>query len=199
MKSSTKLNSLALALALALPLAAQAESNISSVNVPPGTSLTTNAHVDFSIVIPKILFLRVGSAGAGIDSIVFNVPAASVGNTTPIAGTGGDLTGGVVTAIVQANSGTVTLNAQAAGALLNGAGDSISHSQITTASNNPNLPAPVLSDATSANVTLTPTAKLVNQSAQWTYSYSNSAVVPAGTYGGVNVNNGRVTYQATMP
>jgi hypothetical protein len=195
MKSSTKLNSLALALALAIPLVAQAESTVQT----GAGALTANAHVDFSIVIPKILALRVGTAGAGIDSIVFTVPAASVGNATPIAGTGGDLTGGVVTAIVQANSGTVTLNAQATGTLSNGAGDTISHSQITTASNNPNLPAPVLNDATSANVTLTPTAKLVNQSAQWTYSYSNSAVVPAGTYGGVNVNNGRVTYQATMP
>ena len=195
MKSSTKLNSLALALALTIPLGAQAESTVQT----GAGALTANARVDFSIVIPKILFLRVGSAGVGIDSIVFTVPAASVGNATPIAGTGGDLTGGVVTAIVQANSGTVTLNAQATGALSNGAGDSINYTQITTASNNPNLPAPVLSNATSANVTLTPAAKLVNQRAQWTYSYSNSAVVPAGTYGGVGVNNGRVTYQATMP
>src|SRR5215813_5015825 len=120
MKSSTKLNSLALALALTIPLAAQAESTVQT----GAGALTANARVDFSIVIPKILLLRVGSAGAGIDSIVFTVPAASVGNTTPIAGTGGDLTGGVVTAIVQANSGTVTLNATATGALSDGAGDS---------------------------------------------------------------------------
>ncbi len=39
---------------------------------------------------------------------------------------------------------------------------------------------------------------VVNQSAAWTYSYANSVVVPAGTYGGVGVNNGRVTYTASV-
>ncbi|HTO44843.1 MAG TPA: hypothetical protein VML56_12270 [Burkholderiales bacterium] len=199
MKSSTKLNSLALALALAIPLAAQAESNVST----GAGALTTTARVDFSVVIPKILFLRVGSAGAGIDSIVFTVPSGSVGNATPIAGTGGDLTNGVVTAVVQANSGTVTLNATATGALSDGAGDSINYTQIvTTAATNTTatvLAAPVLANGTSGNVTLTPVSKIVNQDAKWTYTYSNSAVVPAGTYGGVNTNNSRVTYTATMP
>jgi len=200
MKSSTKLNSLALALALAIPLAAQAESTVQT----GAGALTANARVDFSIVIPKILFLRVGTAGAGIDLITFTVPSGSVGNSTPISGTGGDLTGGVVTAVVQANSGTVTLNAQATGALSDGAaGDTISYSQIvTTAATNTTatiLQAPVLANGTSANITLTPVSKIVNQDAKWTYTYSNTAVVPAGTYGGINTNNGRITYQATMP
>ena len=199
MKVSTRLNSLAVALALAIPLAAQAESNVQT----GAGALTTTARVDFSVVIPKILFLRVGSAGAGIDAIVFTVPAASVGNATPIAGTGGDLTGGVVTAVVQANSGTVTLNATATGALSDGAGDSINYTQIvTTAATNTTatiLAAPVLANGTSGNITLTPVSKIVNQDAKWTYTYSNSAVVPAGTYGGVNTNNSRVTYTVTMP
>ncbi len=38
-----------------------------------------------------------------------------------------------------------------------------------------------------------------NQDAQWTYSYDNTDVVPAGIYGGVNANNGRVTYTASLP
>jgi len=123
-----------------------------------------------------------------------------VGNATPIAGTGGDLTAGQVTATVQANSsGTVSLTATATGALSNGAGDSINYSQITTASNNPSFLAPVLANGVSGTITVPPVSKLVNQSAVWTYSYANAAVVPAGTYGGVNTNNGRVTYTASVP
>jgi hypothetical protein len=199
MKYSTQLKSLALALSLAMPFSVLAESSV----VTGAGALTTNARVDFTVVIPKILFLRVGAAGAGIDLITFTVPSGSVGNATPIAGTGGDLTGGVVTAVVQANSGTVTLNATAGGALSDGAGDTIAYSQITTAAatltTGTVLAAPVLTNGVSGNVTLTPVSKIVNQDARWTYTYANSAVVPAGTYGGVGVNNGRVTYTASMP
>ncbi len=196
MKTPTRVAGLALATTLIMPIAVQAES---SVQTGAG-ALNTSAHVDFSIVIPKVLFLRVGAAGAGIDSIVFTVPAASVGNGTGIAGTGGDLTGGQVTAIVQANSnGTVSLTATATGALSDGAGDTINYSQITTASNNPSFLAPVLTNGLSVPITLAPVGKLVNQAAVWTYTYSNSAVVPAGNYGGINTNNGRVTYTASVP
>jgi hypothetical protein len=41
--------------------------------------------------------------------------------------------------------------------------------------------------------------RIVNQDARWTYSYANTALVPSGTYGGVNTNNGRVTYTASLP
>jgi hypothetical protein len=127
-----------------------------------------------------------------------------VGNGTAVAGTGGDLTGGVETAAIVSNSGNVTLNATASGALGDGAGDTIPFTQITTAattlSSGTALPAPVLTNGTSSNVVLTaPATKLIVQDAKWTYSYANAANVPAGTYGGVNVNNSRVTYTATMP
>ncbi len=58
----------------------------------------------------------------------------------------------------------------------------------------------MLSNGVSANVVLTaPATKLITQDAKWTFSYANAANVPAGTYGGVNVNNSRVIYTATMP
>ena len=56
-----------------------------------------------------------------------------MGNGTPVAGTGGDLTGGVETAAIVSNSGNVTLNATAGGALSDGNGDTIPFTQITTA------------------------------------------------------------------
>ncbi|MFI4867968.1 MAG: hypothetical protein ACHQDD_01275 [Steroidobacterales bacterium] len=170
--------------------------------------------MDFSIVIPKILYLRVGTgsvyttgaltANPAVDLITFSPTAAQVGSGTAIAGTGGDLTGGVETAAIVSNSGNVTLNATATGALGNGAGDTIAFTQITTAASTLTsatvLPAPVLTNATSANVVLTaPATKVIVEDAKWTYSYANTAPVPTGTYGGINVNNSRVVYTATMP
>jgi hypothetical protein len=191
----------AVAIALGIPLVASAESNFTTGVVSP---LTATAKVDFTIIIPKFISLRVGAAGVGaFDSIVFTVPAASVGVGGPIAGVGGDLTGGVVTAKVTGNNGQVTLTSTATGALSNGT-DTIPFTEITTASavltSATALPAPVLTNGVSAGVLATLTGtKITNQDARWTYSYANSAVVAAGTYGGVGVNNGRVTYTASMP
>ena len=53
--------------------------------------------------------------------------------------------------------------------------------------------------AEDGNVALTAVGGVVNQDAKWTYQYANSAIVPADTYGGVNTNNGRVTYTASLP
>jgi hypothetical protein len=206
------LKSLVGAGALMLPLMTLAESNVQTgaATASPGAT----AHVDFTIVIPKVLYLRVGTGSAystgaltsvnSIDLITFSPAAGTVGNGTAVAGTGGDLTGGVETAAIVSNSGNVTLNATASGALSDGAGDTIPFSEITTAASTltsaTQLSAPVLTNGTSSNVVLTaPATKLIVQDAKWTYKFANSANVPAGTYGGVNVNNGRVVYTATMP
>ena len=193
----------AVVIVLGIPLVAGAESNFTTGVATP---LLATAKVDFTIIIPKFVSLQVGTAGAGgVDLITFTVPAASIGaGGAGIAGTGGDLTGGVVTAKVTGNNGQVTLTSTATGALSNGVGDTIAYTQITTVASvltsATALPAPVLTNGVSAGVlpTLTGT-KITNQDAKWTYNYSNSAVVAAGTYGGVNVNNGRVTYTASMP
>jgi hypothetical protein len=212
MKTSIALKSLLGAGALTLPLMAFAESNVQTGAATSSPGAT--AHLDFSVVIPKILYLRVGtgstySSGAltsvsTVDLITFSPAAGTVGNGTAVAGTGGDLTGGVETAAIVSNSGNVTLNATASGALSDGNGDSIPFTQITTAAttltSTTALPAPVLSNGVSGNVVLTaPATKLITQDAKWTFSFANAANVPAGTYGGVNVNNSRVIYTATMP
>jgi hypothetical protein len=212
MKTSIALNTLLGAAAMTLPLMAFAESNVATGGGP----LTATAHVDFSIVIPKILYLRVGNGSNyaaatpvltsvnTIDLITFSPAVGAVGNGTAVPGTGGDLNNGVETAAIVSNSGSVTLNATAGGPLSDGAGDTISYTLITTTASalksaTP-LPAPVLSDTTSTNVVLTaPAAKFITQDAKWTYSYANSVTVPGGTYGGVNTNAGRVVYTATMP
>lgn len=198
--------------ALALPLLALAESHIQTgaATAAPGAT----AHVDFSVVIPKILYLRVGTGSSyttgaltavnTIDLITFSPAAGTVGNGIPVAGAGGDLAGGIETAAIVSNSGNVTLNATATGLLSDGVGDTIPFTQITTAASTLTsataLPAPVLTNGVSANVVLVaPASKIIIEDAKWTYSYANAATVPGGTYGGVNVNNSRVTYTATMP
>jgi hypothetical protein len=39
----------------------------------------------------------------------------------------------------------------------------------------------------------------VQRDAQWAYTYRNQTTPPPGSYGGVNTNNGRVTYTASVP
>ncbi|MEI2454529.1 MULTISPECIES: hypothetical protein [Lysobacter] len=196
---------LAAALLAGAPLLAQAESQYST---GAGSPLTASAKLDFQITIPKILFLRVGSGAdytstATVNQIAFAVPAANVGNGAAVAATAtsGDLGNGEVTAKVVGNNGNITLGATALGALSNGAaGDTISYSQIATASDTAALPAPVLTDGASTPLTIAPASgKVVNRSARWTYTYLNNNVVAPGVYGGVNANNSRVTYTASMP
>lgn len=196
----------ALAVALSLPLFAAAESNFQT-----GVgALTATAKLDFRITIPKVLFLQVGTgtsfaSNATNDLIDFTVPAANVGNGTAVAATAGsgDQGNGTVTARVIGNNGVVTFTSTTLGALGNGAGDSISYGQIATASavntTATILAHPALADGATTSVTLTPVGKIVNQDAKWTYTYKNQNVVAPGSYGGVNLNNGRVTYTASMP
>ena len=207
-----------LAVAAATPLLCQAESNVQTGanTANPGAT----AHVDFQFTIPKILYLRVGTgssytpgvAGAftaspTIDEITF-APAANVlGNGQPVnASLGGDISPGVETAAIVSNSGDVTLTATANGAgLIDGAGDSIPFTQITTTASTLTsgtfLQAPALINGTSTSVMLTaPPTKVIVQDARWAYTYNNTTVPPAGIYGGINgTNNGRVVYTATMP
>lgn len=201
---SIKFRTLLAAVALASPFAANAESDFTT----GAGVLTANARVDFSIVIPKILYLRVGTGtnladNATINLITFTVPAANVGDGTPIAGVGGDLAGGVVTARLIGNNGDVGLNVTTGGALTNVAGDTIPYTQITTAvavlTSATALAAPTLVNGAGVAITIPATANVVNRDARWTYAYANANVVPPGTYGAIVANNGRATYTATMP
>jgi hypothetical protein len=219
MRISTVIKAL-LAVTAATPLLCHAESNLQTGG--PG-ALTATAHVDFTITIPKFLFLRVGTGTGAINAAgiftVGNAPA-TLGTIDPITwaltpaqvgtgalpGAGGDQTGGVETAIVVANNGAVTLTSTTGGALNDGAaGDTISWSQITTTATHNNtvavLQAPTLLDSGNGSVTVNPNfgTKVVAQDAKWAYSYLNATVPPAGTYGGVGVQNGRVVYTASLP
>jgi hypothetical protein len=190
-----------------LPAAAHAESRFVTGTSSP---LTATANLDFTITIPKFVYLRVGTgtsmaSSTTVDNLIYTVPAANVGDGTAISGTGGDLTGGQVTARVMGNNGTIAFSSTTLGAMNNGAGDTISWSQmnvgVTTNTSTTALSHPSLVDGstTSINLPTTSGTKVTNLDARWTFTYRNNNVVAAGTYGGVNANNGRVTYGVSMP
>jgi hypothetical protein len=204
------------ALAIAMVSVGAAAFAESDINTGTGSPLTASARLDFRITVPKVIYLRVGTGAnladaqtaADINLIDFQPAASVLGDGTAVAATAtsGDLGNGVVTARLIGNNGTITLTANALGALGNGSGDTISYSQIGTASavipasTAGLLTAPALSDGTTtSSVAPNVGTKVVNRDARWTYTYANTAVAAAGTYGGVNTNNGRVTYTASMP
>ena len=208
MKTNALILKAAVALAIAAPLVASAESQFTT---GAGTPITATAHLDFQIIIPKVLFLQVGTGTANatnatINQIAFTVPAVNVGDGSVIAASlaSGDLGNGTVTARVIGNNGTITFTSTTLGALGNGSGDTISYAQISAAvavnTSATALAHPALVDGATSTVTLTPAVgKVMNRDAKWTFTYLNSAVVAPGTYGGVNANNSRVTYTASMP
>ena len=201
-----------------LPMLAQAESTF----VSPATSgvggSTAAARLDFTIVIPQVLFLRVGASSGNtatdptISSILFTVPGANIGNNVPVVGTGGDIGAGAVTVRVYGNGGNISLNSAVTGPLTTGVvGETIPWSQIivtpgalgatTSGFTNAAITHPAFNTTnvgTGTATTLTAAAKVVRVEGSWTYTYQNAAAVAAGTYGGTVANNGRVTYTATQ-
>jgi len=164
-----------------------------------------NARLNMRVAYPRFLRFRVGATGATINQIDFSVPVASVGSGVPVSGTGGETGGGSAANVeVVGNFGQVTITAtNNSGGLGLGTGVAadgrINYNQIQTASNSPQLPAPTLTNAGGTTSQPTLNATLVTQrTAVWTYSYLNTTVPSAGTYGNT-ANGGRVTYTATMP
>ncbi|HEX3098593.1 MAG TPA: hypothetical protein VHQ02_12800 [Usitatibacter sp.] len=168
-------------------------------------ALSAPAHLDFAVVIPRFLTFRVGTNSATIDQITFTVPAANVGNATPVAGTGGDAgAGSAANVTVKGNGGQITItesnNGTGTGLQHATLTDTIAYTQITTTSSDAtNLNAPALSNA--GGNTATPvlnSSKVTNRTAVWTYAYANTTIPSAGTYG-TSAKGGRVTYTASMP
>jgi hypothetical protein len=187
----------AVALAVAAPLLAHAESELVS-----GTGSAT-ARLDLRVVIPRVLFLGVGTgsgtplaSNAAVDALTFDystnpldvgagalAPAASITNTGPTPA------GASIPVRVFGNNGQVTITATNPAVLTSGS-DTIPFTELSVASSNAALAAPAFGGGTSLP---TLAGRVTNQTANWTYSYANATVPSAGTY------EGRVTYTATMP
>lgn len=202
---------------LLLPSLSHAES---TVNTAAGAGAVVSARLNFSIVIPAVLYLAVGTntafaANASVDNLVFTVPAAGIGNSTAVAGVGGDQAAGAVTVRVFSNvggaTGNVSLNSTTTGQLSNGAGSTIPWTAIAVtpaalAATTPGFTNGAITHPTFNNgaaggtgtaTLLTAAGNVVRQEGKWTFTYTNTAAFPAGTYGGTAAKNGIVTYTAT--
>lgn len=210
------------AFAAVLPLAAQAESNLNT-GFPTGSPATATARLNFSITVPRVLYLQVGTgtpftSNAAVDTISFAPTADQAINGGAVAGTGGDLSGGAVTVRVLSNVGDVALYNTVAGPLSTGipaaptipwSAISVAAAQLTAGTTagftNGAITHPSFntgaSGGDSAKVTLTATSGVVKQEGKWTFTYNSATSVPAGSYGGGgsgNTGNGQVIYTASV-
>ncbi len=188
-----------LALALATPLLASAESQL--VTGTGAGSGTATARLDLRVVIPRVLYLGVGTGSgtplatdAAIDALTFDystnpldvgttAPAGSITSTGPTAATAS------IPVRVFGNNGQVTVTATNPAVLTSGT-DTIPFSELSVASSNAAFAAPAFGGGTSLP---TLAGRVTNQTANWTYTYANNTAPAFGTY------VGRVTYTATMP
>lgn len=178
----------ALALAMATPMLASAESQLTV-----GTGGAT-ARLNFQVVIPRVLFLAVGTGNATlannatVDTLTYNYTA-----TPADIGSGTDSAAQNVNVRVLGNNGQIIIAAAGSGTgLVNAAtpADIIPWTEILATSSATEFAAPAV--GASANPTLSG-GKVTNRTATWSFAYSNSAVPAPGTY------TGQVTYTATMP
>ena len=184
-----------LALALAAPLLASADAQL----VSSGAAL---ANLDLRVVIPRVLFLGVGTGSTlpraptgTVDAQTFDystnplavgVPGAAAGSITSTGPTSGTAS---IPVRVFGNNGQVTITSDNPAVLTSGS-ETIPFSELSVSSSNTAFAAPAFGGGTSLP---TLTGRVTNQTADWTYSYANTTTPASGTY------VGRVTYTATMP
>lgn len=185
---------------------ALAESRITAV-ASTTTSLTTTARLNFSVVVPRILYLRVGDAGATINTVSFTLGLGGGLTTLPTSdsvfpgalpvGVGAvtaadDSNGsdGQIPVQLWTNNGTSQLTC--AGAPLTSGPSSIPLTDITvTSSTGGTLAHP------GANLVCASAARGAagtnNLTDTWTFAYSPAALPPAGSY------STTITYTASQP
>ncbi len=166
--------------------------------------------LDFEINVPRVLFFRVGTAGATVDTVEFDLNQSLLPNktdevtgsfNTPLgSGTAVNATtNGQIEVEVKANFGGVKIitTVDNSNGLDGNNGYFINYNQIaTTSSDAANFPAPVLANSNIADVDIKPSgfnAKVTERTAAWTYKFLNQTEVPAGTY------EGEITYTASTP
>jgi hypothetical protein len=173
--------------AVAAAFSAHSESTL----VTGAGALSTTSHLNFSVVVPKILYLQVGSGtlaapSATIDTVTFSLTAAQVGSAAAVAGTSAP--SATINARVLANNGTVTFTAAGSGAGLTGPGVTIPWTEIVPTAVGTLIHPPITNTAQSVAAT----SGVVNQTATYSFNYSNTNTVAAGTY------TGQVTYTASI-
>jgi len=182
MKFSKPLLSALAATMVTLPSLSLADSGIGF-----GAGASAQADLDFRITIPNFVYFQIGSAGATVDRVEYdlNVGAIQPGTGGPIAATGGtgDGADGSLSITLATNAANVSI-AASGGDLTSGA-LTIPFTDIT-ATGTGTIPVPDF------GTTITPFAPgALSISDTWSYTYDNSTIYGAGIY------NGTVTYTVT--
>ena len=171
----------------------------------PSGGLEVSIDLRHRVVIPQILYFRLGSDTMGnIDTVTFNVApgAPGAGNnqsyggpaTVPL-GDGTPITSptGTLPVQIMANVGTVNLSYDLSDplGLTNGNGDYIPFDEISVTSADPGaIPAPALSNSGAGGAISIPVngnlyaGRVIQQSTNWTFTYLNNQVYGAGNYSG---------------
>jgi len=167
--------------AMVLPQMATADSQLSIG--PAGTTAAGN--LDFTITIPDFVFFQIGSVGATVDRVDFDLGPTQPGSGGPILATGGsgDGSDGILNVTLITNSANVSI-AATGGNLTSGA-DTIPFTDITAVDGG-TLSVPDFG-ATISPFAVSPST--LNDT--WTYTYDNSTVYNTGIY------TGTVTYTVT--
>lgn len=189
MKKAIVLKS-ALAVALAAPLMASAESQLAT-----GTNTTAgaSARLDFRIVIPGFISLRVGPGAimtndTNVGEVLFNVSEAQATADGLINPT----SGAPVEVALRSNVGTVAF--RATGADLTDGTDTIPLTRISATVASGDLSHPAF-NAPALNVAPT-SGRVINRSGTWNFTYNHQGAtnpVAAGSY------TTQVTYTAALP
>ncbi len=146
------------------------------------------AHLNFSITIPTILYLQVGSTGAIIDTVSFAVN--NIPGTGAVAGTSsGANPVPVRVAALAGAAATVTLTANSSTALTDGTSN-IPFSEISWTATG-DLTGNTFTGAASQQIAQFTGSG--NRTGTYSFSYANANYYPASTY------NGTVTYTLSSP
>jgi hypothetical protein len=190
---------IALSLVSLVTLSAHAESNIVA-----GAG-TAAARLDFRVILPRVLFLGVGTgaaaltANATVDALIFdyttNGGAIGTGAAAASITNSGGFALNAIPVRVLGNNGQIVLTSTNSGNLVNSVtpADTIPFTQITSNSSDALLPVPAATGGTANPTFNTGSTKVTTRTANWTFAYANTVTPAAGTY------NGRVTYTASMP
>ena len=160
----------AVAAALAVPFAAQAAS---SSNTGAGP-ISTGVNLNFSVLIPRFISLRVGDAAPlSVNTLSYAPTVDQMANSTPVSATGGDTGPGNsdVTIRVLGNAGNLTLAASNLVNLTSG-GNNIPTTTLTASNPTGSITVPAFGG--SVGLTASP-AGVVNQTGTWRYTWTNPA------------------------
>ena len=135
-----------------------------------------------------VVLLVVGSFGASVSTVGFNVPGANIGDSTPIRGQP-DIRLLLLGRAAPPNSRVVTLTADSSIPLDNGT-STIPFTEISWVSTGGGVPSGSFNGATQTLVTFLNSRAMFSRHR---FFYANSNVLEAGVY------RGRVTYTLSMP